>query len=61
LKQPNVESDPLPQEVYVGLTKIGDEAPARGRLKDSQAAHDGKTRLPRNATRLPFVQEDEVR
>jgi hypothetical protein len=61
LKKPNVESDPLPQEVYVRLAKIGNEAAAGARLKHSQTAHHGKTRLPRDAKRLPFVQEDEVR
>ena len=56
LKKPNVESDPLPQEVYVRLAKIRDEAPAGAGLKHSQAAHDGKARLVRDATRLPFIQ-----
>src|SRR5664280_2635278 len=42
------------------LTKIRDEAPASARLKHSQAAGDGEARRPRDAARLPFIQEDEV-
>ena len=60
MKKPDVESDPLPQQVDVRLAKIRDEAPAGARLKHSQAAGDGEARLPRDAARLPFIQEDEV-
>ena len=60
LKKPNVESDPLLQQVYVRLAKIRDEAPASARLKHSQTAHNSEARLPRDATRLPFIQKDEV-
>ena len=60
MKKPNVESDPLPQEVYVRLAKIRDDAPAGSRLKHSHTADNGKARLPRDAARLPFVQEDEI-
>jgi hypothetical protein len=36
LKKPEVESDTWPQQVYIRLAKIWDEAPAGARLKQSQ-------------------------
>ena len=33
---------------------------AGARLKHSQAAHNGKLCLPRDATRLPFIQKNKV-
>jgi hypothetical protein len=60
LKKPNVESDPLPQEVYVRLAKIRNEAPAGARLKDSQTTHNGESRRSRDAPRLRFIQKYEV-
>jgi len=60
LKKPNVESDPLPQEIYVRLAKIRNEAPAGARLKHSQTTHNGEARRSRDAPRLRFIQKDEV-
>jgi hypothetical protein len=55
LKKPNVESDPLPQEIYVRLAKIRNEAPAGARLKHSQTTHNGEARRSRDAPRLRFI------
>jgi len=60
LKKPDVESDPLLQEIYVCLAKIHREAPPGSGFQHSQTAHDRQAGLPRCATRLPFIQEDEV-
>ena len=60
MKKPNVESNALPQQIDVCLSKIRDETPTRARLHHSQTPGNGKARLPRYATRLPLIQKDEV-
>ncbi|MBZ5724960.1 MAG: hypothetical protein LAP87_08185 [Acidobacteriia bacterium] len=60
MKEPNVKSHPLPQQVCVRLANVWNEAsPGRG-LKHSQTASDRQARRSRDATRLSFIQKDQV-
>ncbi len=42
------------------MTQIQDETLPGAHLKHSQAADNGKARLQRHATRLPFIQESYI-
>lgn len=50
----------MPQQIDVGFAEIRDKAPPGGRLKHSNQPVIASPRVPRDATRFPFFQKNEI-